>query len=267
MKKGYDLAKIIVLTTVLAVLLGTAAYGKLPPPFDPPINCPQWTTDAASVTFDEGNGYFGGSLSGITKLCSEARWGADYAQHGYMHSTDHLAALRCILKREPTYLEVYDSWSAGESAICQARQSGCFGDPTPFDLLSCLTLNLCVANGSRLYNEIVACKKPVPAVCAQWPAPSCGNVPPPVIPPPPPTPNVCPTGKSCKPDAACVTQPLPARLLEILRDADTKWALMSVYGPGKKARIHEARGLAEAYRPCVDSTGRLEMVLEDVVTP
>ena len=52
----------------------------------------------------------------------EQRWGKDFGKHGFMHQTDHQAALRVILGREPTWLEVQDSWNQGGSNIWKARR-------------------------------------------------------------------------------------------------------------------------------------------------
>jgi hypothetical protein len=52
----------------------------------------------------------------------EQRWRKDFGQHGFMHQTDHQAALRVILGREPTWLEVQDSWNQGGENIWLARR-------------------------------------------------------------------------------------------------------------------------------------------------
>lgn len=52
----------------------------------------------------------------------EQRWGKDFGKHGFMHQTDHQAALRVVLGREPTWLEVQDSWNQGGANIWRARK-------------------------------------------------------------------------------------------------------------------------------------------------
>lgn len=52
----------------------------------------------------------------------EQRWGKNFGQKGFMHQTDHQAALRVILGREPTWMEVQDSWSRGAANIWKARK-------------------------------------------------------------------------------------------------------------------------------------------------
>lgn len=41
---------------------------------------------------------------------------------GYLHSSDHYAALQILLGREPTFREVYDSYHSGSEKIDAARQ-------------------------------------------------------------------------------------------------------------------------------------------------
>lgn len=42
---------------------------------------------------------------------TEMRYGRNWGQHAVMHSSDHRAALECLLGRAPTYLEQTDSYS------------------------------------------------------------------------------------------------------------------------------------------------------------
>lgn len=64
------------------------------------------------------------SFNGVENLIElgEQRWGKDYDKHGFMHQTDHQYALRVILRREPTWLEVQDSWNQGGENIWIARR-------------------------------------------------------------------------------------------------------------------------------------------------
>mgnify|MGYP001562253440 CR=1 FL=1 len=49
-------------------------------------------------------------------------YGPRWKFHGYMHPTDHLAALRVVFQREPTLRQVYDSWVRfGPRYIREAR--------------------------------------------------------------------------------------------------------------------------------------------------
>lgn len=76
--------------------------------------------EIGSNDFDAAEKLFGqfDSLSLLTQ--GEQRWGKNFAQRGYMHSTDHRAALVKIKGKEPNWLEIYDSWVSGDRTITQA---------------------------------------------------------------------------------------------------------------------------------------------------
>ncbi len=72
----------------------------------------------------------------------EQRWGKNFGQRGFMHQTDHQAALRVIHPdREPTWLEVQDSWNQGDANIWLARKLTDTGPDPAWD-----------ADTLRLYN-------------------------------------------------------------------------------------------------------------------
>jgi hypothetical protein len=130
--------------------------------------------------------------------------------HGYMHSTDHYAALLVVLDREPTYREVYDSYHlAGSKNIDAARvKSGGEQRPEGWDQMSAetkryhvLVHRYRVVKGSKIFDGQA---DPDPAGTQrqldEWNGTTTGAKPepdpvdPPVTPPPPakplPTPVV-----------------------------------------------------------------------------
>jgi hypothetical protein len=227
-----------------------------------PTNCPEWTATAAILTFDQGNGFlYTAGVAGLSKECSEARWGVNYAQHGYLHSTDHLYALRCVLDREPSFLEVYDSWVRGSANIdAAARKCG----SAVASLYGCLTGSLGAGNGSRIYDRIFAGEVGLVKGryagrdydCSAYPLPN-GTPPPkpplpPVDPPKPPEPACPPTPPACNP------APIPQAVMDTLKAAQG-WAFI---GKGRAARLGEALGLLMGYQPCIESTGQNVVVLK-----
>jgi hypothetical protein len=112
---------------------------------------------------------------------AEQRWGVGYEKHGFMHQTDHQAALRVLHPdREPTWLEVQDSWVAGPANIWAARAKSDTGpDPS------------WTADQLRLYNLIKKWgpQKGQRIFDGKDPDPDAGTTVPPVEPPVTPDPQ------------------------------------------------------------------------------
>lgn len=75
---------------------------------------------AADLPFHEGNRLISLANKELVVQCFTRiypRFG-----FGYLHSTDHYAALQILLGREPTFREVYDSYHSGSEKIDAARQ-------------------------------------------------------------------------------------------------------------------------------------------------
>ena len=90
----------------------------------PAITMEKWLEIGSSNTFDVAEGLFAAFDGQSILACGEMRWGRDFGKHGFMHSTDHRSALLKINGHEPTWLEVYDSWSAGDAIPTQAPDDG-----------------------------------------------------------------------------------------------------------------------------------------------
>jgi hypothetical protein len=92
----------------------------------------------------------------------EQRWGRNFAQHGFMHQTDHQAALRVILGREPTWLEVQDSWNKGGANIWKARRITDTGPDPNWDAETLRLYNLMNKWGPERGQRIFSGKEPDP---------------------------------------------------------------------------------------------------------
>ena len=75
---------------------------------------------AANLPFNEGNGLISHADKGLVVECFSKIY--PNFGFGYLHSSDHFAALQILLEREPTFREVYDSYHAGSKNIDLARQ-------------------------------------------------------------------------------------------------------------------------------------------------
>jgi hypothetical protein len=161
---------------------------------------------AADLPFDEGNALISQANKSLV-----ARWGKSlYPRNwgnGYLHSSDHKAALRILLERDPTFAEVYASWHGGSRNIDLAREKESGGKrPDGWDSMTpetrlyfVLVQRYGAAAGSRIFD---GAKDPNPdgtaALLAEWsggslpPAPvePSRPVPDPPSPPTPPTPPV-----------------------------------------------------------------------------
>lgn len=86
----------------------------------------------ANLPFSEARGIISQADSNLVR-----KWGESIYPNfgfGYLHSSDHSAALRIILNREPTYREVYDSYHSGSKNINLAREKmGAGLRPTGWD--------------------------------------------------------------------------------------------------------------------------------------
>lgn len=102
-----------------------------------------------------------GEVENLVEL-GEQRWGKNFGQHGFMHQTDHQAALRIILGREPTWLEVEDSWSQGGANIWKARKLTDTGPDPDWDADTLRLYNLMNKWGPERGQRIFAGKEPDP---------------------------------------------------------------------------------------------------------
>jgi hypothetical protein len=75
---------------------------------------------ASRLPFDQANAIISRASSTLVESWGRRLYGSKFGE-GYMHSTDHRAALLIILGREPSYREVYDSYHAGSANIDLAR--------------------------------------------------------------------------------------------------------------------------------------------------
>lgn len=187
----------------------------------PAITMEQWLEIGSNNTFDVAEGLFAAFDSESFLACGETRWGKDFGKKGFMHSTDHRAALVRINGVEPTWLQVYDSWSAGDGIPTQARLM----DPDDGSLTYCLIRFFnSMARGMREWNAILSTGKlsngkPVMGECADR---VDGG------PPPPP-----PTEKA----------KLSERSLETLKMLPMKGLKI---GPGRAVRLQKLREEIEA---------------------
>lgn len=75
---------------------------------------------ASHLPFSQGNGLISLADDSLVQRWGVGIYGAKFG-FGYLHSSDHYAALKVILEREPTYREVYDSYHGGSKNIDAAR--------------------------------------------------------------------------------------------------------------------------------------------------
>ena len=75
---------------------------------------------AANLPFNEGNAVISRADKNLVVQCFTQIY--PNFGFGYLHSSDHYAALQIILEREPTFREVYDSYHAGSRNIDLARE-------------------------------------------------------------------------------------------------------------------------------------------------
>lgn len=83
-----------------------------------PATCPE-LYEAANLPFNEGNGLISRADKALVVQCFSKIY-ANFG-FGYLHSSDHYAALKVLLEREPTFREVYDSYHSGSKNIDAAR--------------------------------------------------------------------------------------------------------------------------------------------------
>lgn len=133
----------------------------------------------------------------------EQRWGKDFGKHGFMHQTDHQAALRVILGREPTWLEVQDSWNQGGANIWRARKLTDTGPDPNWPPETLRLYNLITKWGPEKGQRIFAGKEPDP---------DAGK--PPVTTPTTTPPTTTPSTPSTPPPAAGLS-PAPQRAEEL----------------------------------------------------
>lgn len=75
--------------------------------------------EAANLPFEEGNSLISQADNALVVECF-SRIYPNFG-FGYLHSSDHYAALKVLLEREPTFREVYDSYHGGSKNIDAAR--------------------------------------------------------------------------------------------------------------------------------------------------
>jgi len=88
-------------------------------PMNVPKNCAELQA-AANLPFNEGNALISQANKEMMVQCFSQIY--PNFGFGYLHSSDHYAALQILLEREPTFREVYDSYHAGSRNIDLARQ-------------------------------------------------------------------------------------------------------------------------------------------------
>lgn len=122
----------------------------------PAITMEKWLEIGSNNTFDVAEGLFPAFDSASVLACGEARWGRNFAQRGFMHSTDHRSALLKIHGHEPMWLAVYDSWSAGDGIPTQAFLM----EPDDGSLSYCLIRSFnSMARGLREWSSILSTGK------------------------------------------------------------------------------------------------------------
>jgi hypothetical protein len=122
----------------------------------PAITMDQWLEIGSNNDFDTAEGLLAAFDSESIVQCGEERWGRDYGKRGFMHSTDHRGALVKITGHEPTWLEVYDSWVAGDGVPTKAFLM----DPDDGSLTYCLIRFFnSMGRGLREWNSILSTGK------------------------------------------------------------------------------------------------------------
>jgi len=151
----------------------------------PKITMAEFLEIGGNNDFDTAVKLFGAFDSQSFLSRGEERWGKNFAQNGFMHSTDHRAALIKILGHEPMWLAVYDSWSAGDAIPTQARLM----DPDDGTLVTCLIRQYnSISRGMKEWGSIISTGKlsngkPVTGVCVSRIIPAQPPVKPPIEPP------------------------------------------------------------------------------------
>ena len=113
---------------------------------------------AANLPFNEGNALISRADKTLVVQCFSQIY--PNFGFGYLHSSDHVAALQILLEREPTFREVYDSYHAGSRNIDLARQKAGGGlRPAEWESWSAETRRLNVlihlhgiAKGSKIFD-------------------------------------------------------------------------------------------------------------------
>lgn len=215
-------------------------------------NRPQITMDkfleiGGNNNFDVAEKLFAAFDGQSLLAAGEARWGKNFGQRGYMHSTDHRAALVKIRGgKEPTWLEIYDSWVSGDRNITQAFLM----NPDDGSLSYCLIREYgSISRGQREWGSIQATGKlsngrALEGECAKRlvPVPVEPDKPP-VEPPDPVKPPIDPQPPIVPPVTPPITPPAPPAPLPVF--ALTPWSLDTVrlmrtwatLGPGRRARL------------------------------
>lgn len=204
---------------ILAALVSCTPVEEGVPPVDEEVQppaapapfaaaAPQVTTcsqvmQLADLPFNQAQG----ALSKIGGTIVGTCFNAIYPNYGfgYLHSSDHYAALKILLEREPTYREVYDSYHAGSKNIDLARVKSGGGDrPSGWDewteqqkLYAVLTHVHGIARGSKILDGKLPDSKPeeTRALMLKWGMTLPGEPPtPPPTPSPSPTPTPAPSG-------------------------------------------------------------------------
>lgn len=126
---------------------------------------------AANLPFHEGNRLISLAPKPLVERWGRELYGSRWGQ-GYMHSTDHYAALLMLLGQEPTYRQVYDSYHSGSKNIDLAREAYGGGErPADWDrwsnsqkLYAVLAKLNGTSRGGRIFDEKM--KDPNPGATA-----------------------------------------------------------------------------------------------------
>lgn len=172
----------------------------------PSITTCSQVMDLANLPFNQGQvalGKVGGSLVGSCFRAIYPNYG-----NGYLHSSDHYAALQILLEREPTFREVYDSYHlSGSRNIDAARvKEGGGGRPSGWATMNpearryaVLVHRYGISAGSKILDGKLKDPRPeeTEALLREWsggttPAPTPAPVPTPA-PTPTPSPSPAPT--------------------------------------------------------------------------